>query len=202
MQSYNGGAYVCGMMPKNNFSDQPVFSVGLSPKTIQAACWQHYRRHWWRGLLLGLVAALPFLYNRLHYGMGFPPLRIADIGVLTNEVTIWAMAVVWFAGIPSAMGGLLRQPWLWWLCRYVRSRWQLVAGSVIGFEANVVLVVLWYWWGTSASNGPKPLQEMADIAGPCQLASLPWLVSTAWASWQLVADLRMLPREENSPVRI
>ena len=148
---------------------------------------------------MGMVVLwLPFLYERLRLArMGFP-LQIVGSDGFADEMVFWALTVVWFAGIPSAMGGLLRQPWLWWLCRHVRSRWQLVAGSVIGFEANVALVVLWYWWGTSASNGPKPLQELADIAGICQLVSLPWLVSTAWASWQLAANLRMLPREENA----
>ena len=130
------------------------------------------------------------------------PFKISGSDGFAGGMMIWEIMLVCFVGVPSAVGGLLRQPWLWWLGRHARSRWHLMAGSVIGFEANVALLALWYWWNTSARNAPEPLRELADIAGICQLASLPWLLSTAWASWQLAADLRMLPRDQTPPVRV
>ena len=111
MQSYNGDAYVCGTMSKNNFSDQPILSVGLSPQAIRAACWRHYRRHWWRGLLLGMVAVwLPFLPDLLHYArMGFP-LKISGSDGFAGGMIIWEIMLVCFAGVPSAVAACCGSP--------------------------------------------------------------------------------------------
>ena len=76
---------------------------------------------------------LPFLYDLLHYArMGFP-LKISGSDDFAGGMMIWEIMLVCFAGVPSAVGGLLRQPWLWWLCRHARSRWHLVTYSAIGF---------------------------------------------------------------------
>ena len=129
------------------------------------------------------------------------PFKISGSDGFAGGMMIWEIMLVCFVGVPSAVGGLLRQPWLWWLCRHARSRWHLVTYSAIGFETNVALVVLWYWWGTHhASIATARAKELASVAGFCQLASLPWLLSTAWALWQLATDLRMLPRDQTPPL--
>ncbi len=191
------------MMTENNFSDRLASwpSGGPSPQAIRAACWRHYRRHWWQGLLLGMLAlGIIELYDQLRCAPTGFSLKMVGSGGFAGATIIWGLMLVCFVGVPSAVGGLLRQPWLRWLCRQARSRWHLVGGSMFGFEANVALLVLWYWWLTYPHHTTSSVQKLAYFAGLFQVVSLPWLFSTAWASWRLAAELRMPPREENTPL--
>ncbi len=199
MQSYNGKLYVCGMDAENNFLGEAALSKGLPTCTVQAACWRHYSRHWWQGLLLGMVAVvLAYIHESLGSGAKSLPSRIYGGGSVVEWTLFWGFVLFVFGGIPAAIGGLLRQPWLLWLSLHARSRTQLVGGALFGFEVNVLLVV-WYYCVSILFPALLP-EELTSVAGWCQVVSLPWLLSTAWASWQLAADLRTIPREENTPL--
>lgn len=196
MQSYNDSAYVCVMNSENKFQSDG-FS---SSRFLRLALWRHYWHHLLAGALVWVMLGLGWVacYNLSNGRAAFNLVnsdRQHDVAFVARIWAAWGSMYLLSALIPAAVGGLLRMPLLARISGHAGSRESLVGWSLLAFEASGVLASLGYWWLTGAAYTGLPYQKLAHILAACFVISLPWLLSTAWASWRLASELRIPPRE-------
>lgn len=157
---------------------QPSHSLP-SAYTAQQLAWQHFRLHWWAGLVLNMpiVAVMVLIWRP---DMAF--VKAAGLGIAST------MAL----GPLAALVGLLRVPlWRWFfgLARHWRQEPALI-GRLMWGTANVFLlpVIMLFVLVVAMSDMREPAQ-IVQLGLIVFGLSLPWLLSSLWATWVMRVSL-------------
>ncbi len=175
------------MEAEKNISDQ------LSSSFRSTVLWEHYWQQLWLGvgIWIGVLLCL-MLYHLISLYSLESNYRVETISsLLESDFGFGLLSLLCFT-LPAVLGGLLRQPALAWLSRHARSQGELIGGSLLLFEALVVLATFYGWFYLGIADN----KNLWNSFLACFFISLPWLLATAWASWCLAKKLALPARRQ------